>query len=167
VGSLGWLSRVPLTLKAAQELVHRDVTTLVEVPCDLKDYRMWEVEQTYGGVPQRWVLVESQTRKADASLWQPELEKLERRLNRQLKQLNQKVFACKPDALEALMQFQERLEVHHLTQVSVQSVRPSGPPVVQPNLPNPPRFRAIDSRPPWPEPRPQKRPLAVGAVASF
>lgn len=123
VGTMGWLSRVPLTLKAAQELVHSDVTTLVEVPCDRKDYRMWEVEQTYGGVPQRWILVESQTRKADASLWQPELEKLERRLNRQLKSLTQQVFACKPDALEALMQFQEKLEVHHLTQVSVQSVR--------------------------------------------
>lgn len=123
VGSIGWLSRVPLTLKAAQDLVHGDVTPLVEVPCDHKDYRMWEVEQTYGGVPQRWILVESQTRKADASLWQPELEKLERRLNRQLKSLTQQVFACKPDALEALIQFQDRLEVHHLTQVSVQSIR--------------------------------------------
>ena len=123
VGSMGWLSRVPLTLKAAQDLVHCDVTTLVEVPCDLKDYRMWEVESTYGGVPQRWILVESQTRKADAALWQPELEKLERRLNRQLKSLTQQVFACKPDALEALMQFQDRLEVHQLTQVSVQTVR--------------------------------------------
>jgi transposase len=127
-GTLGWLSRVPLTLKAAQELVHSDVTTLVEVPCDLKDYRMWEVEQTYGGVPQRWILVESQTRKADAALWQPKLEKLERKLNRQLKQLSQQVFACKPDALEALMQFQESLEVHQLTQVSVQSVRAKRPP---------------------------------------
>lgn len=123
VGSIGWLSRVPLTLKAAQDLVHSDVTPLAEVPCEQKDYRMWEVEQTYGGVPQRWILVESQTRKADASLWQPELEKLERRLNRQLKQLTQQVFACKPDALEALIQFQDRLEVHHLTQVCVQCVR--------------------------------------------
>jgi transposase len=123
VGSIGWLSRVPLTLKAARDLVHGDVTPLVEVPCDHKDYRMWEVEQTYGGVPQRWILVESQTRKTDASLWQPELEKLERRLNRQLKHLTQQVFACKPDALEALIQFQDRLEVHHLTQVSVQSIR--------------------------------------------
>lgn len=123
VGSMGWLSRVPLTLKAAQDLVHSDVTTLSEVPCELKDYRLWEVEATYAGVRQRWILVESQTRKADASLWQPELEKLERRLNRQLKQLTQQVFACKPDALDALMQYQDRLEVHQLTQVSVETVR--------------------------------------------
>jgi transposase len=123
VGDLGWLSRVPLTLKAAQDLVQGEVTLLSEVPCALQDYRMWEVEQTYGGVRQRWILVESQTRKADVSLWQSELEKLERRLNRPLKQLTQQVFACKPDALEALMQFQDRLEVHQLTQVSVQTVR--------------------------------------------
>lgn len=123
VGSVGWLSRVPLTLKAAQSLVHSPVETLSEVPCDCKDYRMWEIEATYGGMRQRWILVESQTRKADASLWLPELEKLERRLNRQLKQLTQQVFACKPDALEALMQFQDHLEGHQLTQVSVETVR--------------------------------------------
>jgi len=103
VGSMGWLSRVPLALTSAHELVHSDGTPLTEVPCNLKDYRMWEVEQTYGGVRQRWILVESQTRKANAALWQPELEKLERKLNRQLKSLTQQVFACKPDALEALM----------------------------------------------------------------
>ncbi|MBE9077604.1 IS1634 family transposase [Romeria aff. gracilis LEGE 07310] len=128
VGSLGWLSRVPLTLSAAQDLVHCEVTTLVEVPTGRKDYRMWEVEQTYGEVPQRWILVESQTRKANAALWQPELDKLESRLNRQLKSLTQQVFACKPDALEALMQFQDGLEIHQLTQVSVQSVRAKRPP---------------------------------------
>lgn len=123
VGSMNWLSRAPLTLKAAYNLVHSDVSVLTETPCDLKDYRMWEVEQTYGGVEQRWILVESQTRKADVSLWQPELEKLERRLNRQLKSLTQQVFACKPDALEALIKFQDALETHHLTQVSVETVR--------------------------------------------
>jgi transposase len=124
----GWLSRVPLTLKAAQELVHSDVTRLTEVPCHSKDYRMWEIEQTYVGVRQRWILVESQTRKANADLWQPELEKLEHRLNRQLKKLTQRVFACKPDALEALMQFQDGLEVHQLTQVSLETVRAKRPP---------------------------------------
>ena len=123
VGSINWLSRVPLTLKAAHDLVQGDVSTLVEVPCERKDYRMWEVEQTDGGVSQRWILVESQTRKADATLWQPALEKLEHRLNRQLKSLTRQIFACKPDALDALIKFQDTLEKHHLTQVSVEAVR--------------------------------------------
>jgi transposase len=123
VGSLGWLSRVPLTLKAAQALVQEEVSLLSEVPCDQPDYRMWEVEQTYGGVAQRWVLIESQHRKANDALWRPELEKLESRLNRQLKALTQKVFACKPDALEAVMAFQDSLELHQLTHVLASPVR--------------------------------------------
>jgi hypothetical protein len=48
-----------LTLKAAQALVQLEVSLLSEVPCDSPAYRMWEVEQTYGGVAQRWVLIET------------------------------------------------------------------------------------------------------------
>ena len=55
VGSLGWLSRVPLTLKAAQALVQSEVSLLSEVTCDSPDYRMWEVEQTDGEVAQRQI----------------------------------------------------------------------------------------------------------------
>ena len=122
VGSMEWLSRVPLRLKAAQDLVQSDVTTLEEVAGEHQDYRMWEVEQEYGGVSQRWILIESQTRKADAALWGPELEKLERRLNREFKALTRQVFACKPDAMDALLRFEEGLEVHQL-QVSVEAVQ--------------------------------------------
>ena len=77
-------------------------------------------------------MVESQTRKADTSLWQPELKKLERRLRRQLKQLTQQVFACQSDAFEALMQFQDCLEVHQLTGVSLQTLRSPGRPPKSP-----------------------------------
>ena len=55
VGSLGWLLRVPLTLKAAQALVQSEVSLLSEVTCDSPDYRMWEVEQTDGEVAQRQI----------------------------------------------------------------------------------------------------------------
>ena len=125
VGSLKWLSRVPLRLKAAQALVQSDVTGLQEVQAENQDYRMWEIEQNYGGVPQRWLLIESQTRKADTALWEPELEKLERSLQRQFKALSRQIFACKPDAMDALLRFQEGLEVHQLTQVRVEAVKAS------------------------------------------
>ena len=124
VGSVHWLSRVPQTLKAAQTLVQKAPSELTAVPCPLKDYQMWECLADYGGVSQRWILIESQTRKADHTLWQPELKKLEQKLNRDLKQLQKQVFACKPDALDALMRFQDTLAVHNLTQVSVETVHP-------------------------------------------
>jgi transposase len=123
VGSLKWISRVPQTLKNAQALVQRDSEELSSVPCPLEDYQMWETTAEYGGVKQRWILIESQTRKADASLWEPELKKLEKRLNRDLKQLQQQVFACRPDALEALMRFQDTLAVHQVTEATVETVR--------------------------------------------
>ena len=128
VKTLRWLSRVPQTLSAAQALVQADTSTLREVPCDLPGYQMWEVEQDYGGIPQRWILIESHSRRADAELWKPELEKLERRLKRQLKDLCKQVFACKPDALDALIRFKDSLEVHNLTAVSVEVIEPKRPP---------------------------------------
>ncbi|MEL6456381.1 MAG: IS1634 family transposase [Cyanobacteria bacterium J06623_5] len=128
VGSLKWVSRVPQTLKDAQTLVQRDTAELTPVATTHKDYRMWETTAEYGGIRQRWILIESQSRKADKLLWEPELKKLEKRLNRELKQLQQQVFACKPDALEALMRFQDILAVHQVSAVSVETVRAKRPP---------------------------------------
>ncbi|WP_239124652.1 IS1634 family transposase, partial [Leptolyngbya sp. CCY15150] len=56
VGRLPWLSRVPVTLKSAQTLVDSSLESLIEMPCTLEGYRLWEQRQTYGGVEQRWVL---------------------------------------------------------------------------------------------------------------
>ncbi|MDX1398240.1 MAG: IS1634 family transposase [Oceanospirillum sp.] len=123
VGSLKWISRVPQTLSDAQALVQRETDELTPVASANKNYQMWETTAEYGGVKQRWILIESQTRKADQSLWEPELKKLEKRLKRDLKQLAQQVFACKPDALEALMRFQDTLAVHHITEVTVETIR--------------------------------------------
>ena len=128
VGTLKWVSRVPQTLRDSQALVQSDTAELTPVACANKDYRMWETTAEYGGVKQRWILIESQTRKADKSLWEPELKKLEKRLNRELKQLQQQVFACKPDALEALMRFQDTLAVHQLSEVTVETLRAKRPP---------------------------------------
>jgi transposase len=128
VGSLRWLSRVPQTLSTAQALVQRDVTELTEVECNWPDYRMWETLQTYGGIEQRWLLIESQSRQQDIDLWQPQLEKVESSLNRQLKKLSQQIFACKPDAMEALLQFQSSLEWHQLIEVSIEKIYPKRAP---------------------------------------
>ena len=123
VKSLKWLSRVPQTLKEAKHLISTEEKKLTEGECDLEDYRLWEIEKEYGGIPQRWILIESQNRKADASLWEPELEKLERHLNKQLKALSKQIFACKPDALEALLRFEQTLETHALESYCVETIR--------------------------------------------
>ena len=122
VGNLRWISRVPLTLGEAQSLIHQDTTELTEVNCQLKDYKLWQTQSSYGGIEQRWILVESQTRKAQPSLWEKELKRVEQDIKRRGKQLQKQVFACRPDALEALLQFQETLEHHHVDEVTVQTI---------------------------------------------
>jgi transposase len=123
VCALKWLSRVPQTLKQAKALIDSPLEHLESVPCDLADYKLWQVRQTYGGVNQRWIVIESQSRKADAALWTKELQTLEQRLNRQLKHLSKTVFACRPDACEALLAFQGQLEKHQLADVTIATVR--------------------------------------------
>jgi transposase len=125
VSSLRWLSRVPQTLKQAKSL-----TLMAEPPdglkacaCELEDYKLWEIRQSDGGIEQRWVLVECQTRKASQDLWAKELQKLETQLNRQLKKLSKTTFACKPDAYEALLAFEEQLELHKLVKVKIKTIR--------------------------------------------
>lgn len=128
VGSLQGLTRVPQTLSAAQALVKRDEAELTPKPCQLEGYRLWEESQTYGGVAQRWVLVESQDRRQSDPGWLSSFLKQEKALQRQLKELCSQVFACKPDALEALLRFEEPLEWHRLTQVAVVTLTTKRPP---------------------------------------
>lgn len=123
VSSLRWLSRVPQTLKQAKALIDTPTEDLIAAPCSLSDYKLWEVPQVYGGVNQRWILIECQSRKADVALWTQELQTLERRLKRQLKQLSKTVFACRPDACEALLAFQDQLEKHQISDATIATVR--------------------------------------------
>ena len=121
MGDLQWLTRVPQTLSAAQSLVETDEAAMTECPCSLKGYRLWEKTESYGGVEQRWILVESQQRR-QSDPRQTSFLKQEKTLQRQLKELCSQVFACKPDALEALVRFEQTLQWHTLRAVSVDSV---------------------------------------------
>lgn len=122
VGSLRWISRVPLTISDAQNLIHQDTDQLQAVNCTLNDYKLWETRSTYAGVEQRWILVESQSRKAQVSVWEKELKRIETDLKRRVKALQKQIFACRPDALEALLQFQDSLEHHQVEQATVETV---------------------------------------------
>ncbi|MEO1148625.1 MAG: IS1634 family transposase [Cyanobacteria bacterium J06638_22] len=127
VGSLPWLSRVPQTLKAAQTLVDSTPELLSKRPCDFDGYQLWEQRQTYGGVEQRWILVESPHR-TQSEDWLKPLEKEEKGLQRSLRQLCSQVFACKPDAIAALLRFQDSFTGYTLTQVALVSVTAKRPP---------------------------------------
>ncbi|HEY9707107.1 MAG TPA: IS1634 family transposase [Oculatellaceae cyanobacterium] len=74
----------------------------------------------YGGVPQKWVIVESEARKqADIKQIQTCLNKLEQQLNQQLTQLCAQDFRCEADALLAADRFAKKLKYHYLATVRV------------------------------------------------
>ncbi len=119
LSGLQWLTRVPLTLKAATEVVSQLPASALQ-PTTLAGYAVATVCTEYGGVPQRWLVVESQARK------QADLQKLDKRLaqatrqqQRALNHLCAQEFACAADADAALQQFQRHLKWHQLTAVKV------------------------------------------------
>ncbi len=57
-----WLTRVPLSLSEAKNLVS-NLTSSEFQPSELPGYSWVEKESTYGGIKQRWLVVESAARK--------------------------------------------------------------------------------------------------------
>ena len=62
LGNVEWLTRVPLTIKSAQKLV-REMDKDNLTPREQAGYSYAEVKQNYGGIEQRWLVVESQKRR--------------------------------------------------------------------------------------------------------
>ena len=73
MSNIRWLCRVPLTIKLAKELV----STLPEsefVESRIDGYSYVEKEVTYGGIKQRWLVVQSKARRKS------DLDKLSKKL---------------------------------------------------------------------------------------
>jgi transposase len=121
---LRWLCRVPQTIKEAK-------TLLEEIPeeafCEspLEGYRLAETTSEYGGVQQRWVVVESSQRhEAQSKRLEKKLKELDERLERQLGQLGRQRFNCEADAQKALDGFAKRLgRYHRLTEGELMPIR--------------------------------------------
>lgn len=60
--NLKWISRVPLSIKKAKNLV-KALTSAELKESEQKGYSYQEEKVTYGGIEQRWILVESEERK--------------------------------------------------------------------------------------------------------
>lgn len=116
---LKWISRVPLTLSEAQEVI-RQVVPFAEWEGLAKGYQLIEVCTTYAEVAQRWVVVESEKRReADLKALQKRVKQEEQRQQRQLDKLSKESFACEADALKAMKKFEPTLHYCRLSQVSV------------------------------------------------
>lgn len=115
--TLKWLTRVPLTLKQAKQLISqlmdKDFTS-----SEIAGHRWSQQSSKYGGIKQRWLVVESEIRrKSELSRLDRKLEKAETEANKQLRKLGTQKFACQPDAIAALTQLSQKLKYHNLTAI--------------------------------------------------
>jgi transposase len=117
--SLRWVSRVPATLTAAKELLE-NISIDAFISTKIPGYRIAPCCNNYGGVRQRWLVVESEARKAS------DLKQLEKRLTKkytqaqsQLRKLCQQKFACAKDAFKAAKLLESQLPFHQLANLEV------------------------------------------------
>lgn len=114
-----WLCCVPKTIKSVQDLLS-ELASEQFITTDLDGYRLISVGNEYGGVKQRWIVVESEQKKAlDLKQLTKATEKATAQADKQLLQLQRQEFACREDALTALSRWEKSLELHHLEDLSV------------------------------------------------
>lgn len=119
MSQLRWVSRVPATLAAAKQLL-LEIDSSAFIPSSLPGYKIAACGNSYAGIQQRWLVVESQARK------ESDLKQLEKRVAQKLiaatsalKQLSSQQFACQPDALKAATTFSDQLPYHQLDDLQV------------------------------------------------
>lgn len=138
LGELPWISRVPASIGEAKQLMQTQPSEQLqafELP-RLQDYRFQELCSTYGGVKQRWLLIESQC------ALKAELKQLDKKLAQQTKQQGKELDAlsaqgfaclvrsaipkyfgiehrCEADALDAAQRFEKKLKLHQLENLTV------------------------------------------------
>jgi transposase len=122
-----WLSRVPLSIKEAKKLVS-ELSSSDLNSSDIEGYSHREVESNYGGIPQRWLVVESEKRK------ESDLEKLNKKIHQEKEKAQQKLtqliktkFESSSGATEIVNQYKKKLKYHRLTNLKVTEVESSSP----------------------------------------
>jgi transposase len=103
IGLLGydtlWITHVPSTVDEAKSLLNRDLEMKT---CTDDRYSIFETMVTYGGIDQKWVVVDSKEMHArKAKTFDRRIEKEFDQARKSMKKLGQIVFACEADAMKA------------------------------------------------------------------
>ncbi|MEA5510391.1 IS1634 family transposase, partial [Crocosphaera sp. UHCC 0190] len=122
MSSIKWLSRVPLSLGKAKELV-KNILDNQLTSSSIEGYSWKEEVITYGEIKQRWLLVESQKRKeSDLTKLSERSDKEKQKAHQALKSLMKKKFTSFEGATEAANNFSKRLKYHQLADIQIQEI---------------------------------------------
>jgi transposase len=124
---LKWISRVPMTIKKAQELVHYveiEEINLEEIErraaLNLGEYK-WKSEiVSYGGIQQTWLIVESQKRKeSDLDKLDKKLKKEKDKVEKLLKELKKENFETPEQARYKLKGINKKLKLFEIKEIEL------------------------------------------------
>jgi len=91
-----WITRPPATLNECEVLLNSDVEM---IECKDTRYRCFSTTSNYGGIPQKWILYQSQPmQERKEKTFEKKLEKENRRAEVSLGKLRRREFACEADA---------------------------------------------------------------------
>jgi transposase len=93
-----WVTRVPESIKLCKEYLERDYDKLLWTKVD-KDFKFVELESTYGGIKQRWILVRNREAKyKELATFKKQLDKEKETIESGIKKLEKKIFFTKEEA---------------------------------------------------------------------
>ena len=122
MGEIEWLSRVPLSILEAKNLVSELASSDLK-SSELEGYSHCEVENNYGGIPQRWLVVESEKRKkSDLEKLDNKISQEEEKAQHKLTQLMKKEFDSSEGANEIVNQYNKKLKYHRLINLKILEV---------------------------------------------
>jgi transposase len=124
MAGLQWLTRVPLSIKEASNLVD---STVALTPSVIKGYAFAESKSEYAAVSQRWILIESeQRRQSDLKQLAKKLEQCQQNAAQDLQRLSTQEFACIADAISGAQNLSAKMTLHHLCDIQTTEKRHYG-----------------------------------------
>ena len=127
IKDLLWISRVPMTIKKAKELVQNVETEEVDDEekekrklLKLEGYKWKETTVNYGGISQIWLIVESEKRKiSDLDQLEKKLEKEKIKIEKKLNQLKKEEFATPEEAEKKLKEINLKNNLFKIVEVNL------------------------------------------------
>jgi transposase len=117
IKELKWISRVPLSIKKAKDLV-KSVKSESLKNSGSEGYKYSEEKVTYGGIEQRWMIVESEERKkSDLNKIFNRLEQESKKIDKEIKKIIKLEFEQPSLALTRIGEIQAKLKYHQIVQV--------------------------------------------------
>ncbi len=119
MSNLKWISRVPLSIKKAKNLV-KALFSVELKETEQKGYRYQEEFVTYGGVDQRWVLVESEERKAsDLKKLAEKIEQESMKIRKEIARLVKEEFHEPSSAISKMKELESKLKYHQIAEIKI------------------------------------------------